>query len=184
METVTLEKKKAFIKWILNAYQFSHRGSVWIFNYCLTHDNTLENLHFVEKANQTPNGIQFSLKGSSNPPISYYENEELIETDPEKVFHKVRLDLRKTNIYVEILFDEIPSAYYTVLEENPYRRENEKIPKAIEKQIDELLGGILRKNEEQMIQNQINEALDRRDEELFFELTNMIRNTKKLTATQ
>lgn len=133
---VSLEEKKSFIGWFLDRHQLKRRESMWILNYLLNHDVVLNKVHFVEHAESTSRGMMMSTIGMDNEPFLFFKDGKVF-SDPEQAFHEVRLNWHE-DMYLELIFREPwkTEQYLAVLEDNPYHKWNETIPKEMKEEVD------------------------------------------------
>ncbi|WP_409306031.1 ReoY family proteolytic degradation factor [Peribacillus sp. SCS-155] len=176
---VSVNEKKDFIRWFLNHYQLKRRECVWILNYLMSHDQLMKKVHFVENAQYCPRGLVMSTHCVDEAPFRFYKS-NIMTTDAEKSFHDIRLN-REEEIYIQLNFKSAYASYQyaAVLEENPFMpksiRTNEK-DKIIAEQF---LAKSLQTYQRDKIMGQIDEALDRNDEQAFMKLTEQLNRLKQ-----
>jgi uncharacterized protein YpiB (UPF0302 family) len=178
MSKITVQQKRAFIKWFLNNYQLKRRECKWILNYILSHDSLLENLHFVENARYCERGIIMSTNCVDEVPFRFYKG-DILTTDAEKCFHDIRLN-RGSQFYIELLFKDKYNCpeYLGVLEDNPFDK-SEDINEYTEAATN-FLDYCLFKYKVNHLKKRIDEAIDNGDKELFLKLTDELSKIEKV----
>ncbi|WP_249705746.1 ReoY family proteolytic degradation factor [Bacillus zhangzhouensis] len=167
---VSVNEKKEFIRWFLNHYQLKRRECVWILNYLMSHDSLMEKVHFVEQAEFCPRGIIMSTHCVDEVPFRFYK-ENIMTTDAEKSFHDIRLN-KQQDLFIQLNFRSAYRSpeYAAVLETNPHipkdLYENEKDKDLAEKVLEHSIATF----QKERIMKEIDEALDRHDQETFNKL--------------
>ncbi|PCK20971.1 hypothetical protein CEY02_10110 [Bacillus pumilus] len=167
---VSVNEKKEFIRWFLNHYQLKRRECVWILNYLMSHDSLMEKVHFVEQAEFCPRGIIMSTHCVDEVPFRFYK-ENIMTTDAEKSFHDIRLN-KQQDLFIQLNFRSAYRSpeYAAVLETNPHipkdLYENEKDKDLAEKVLEHSISTF----QKERLMKEIDEALDRHDQETFNKL--------------
>ncbi|MDM5320425.1 ReoY family proteolytic degradation factor [Bacillus pumilus] len=167
---VSVNEKKEFIRWFLNHYQLKRRECVWILNYLMSHDSLMEKVHFVEQAEFCPRGIIMSTHCVDEVPFKFYK-ENIMTTDAEKSFHDIRLN-KQQDLFIQLNFRSAYRSpeYAAVLETNPHipkdLYENEKDKDLAEKVLEHSIATF----QKERLMKEIDEALDRHDQETFNKL--------------
>lgn len=167
---VSVNEKKEFIRWFLNHYQLKRRECVWILNYLMSHDSLMEKVHFVEQAEFCPRGIIMSTHCVDEVPFRSYK-ENIMTTDAEKSFHDIRLN-KQQDLFIQLNFRSAYRSpeYAAVLETNPHipkdLYENEKDKDLAEKVLEHSIATF----QKERLMKEIDEALDRHDQETFNKL--------------
>ncbi|MED1424196.1 ReoY family proteolytic degradation factor [Bacillus altitudinis] len=167
---VSVNEKKEFIRWFLNHYQLKRRECVWILNYLMSHDSLMEKVHFVEQAEFCPRGIIMSTHCVDEVPFRFYK-ENIMTTDAEKSFHDIRLN-KQQDLFIQLNFRSAYRSpeYAAVLETNPHIPkdlfENEKDKDLAEKVLEHSIATF----QKERLMKEIDEALDRHDQETFNKL--------------
>ncbi|MCY7707352.1 ReoY family proteolytic degradation factor [Bacillus safensis] len=167
---VSVNEKKEFIRWFLNHYQLKRRECVWILNYLMSHDSLMEKVHFVEQAEFCPRGIIMSTHCVDEVPFRFYK-ENIMTTDAEKSFHDIRLN-KQQDLFIQLNFRSAyrSTEYAAVLETNPHipkdLYENEKDKDLAEKVLEHSIATF----QKERLMKEIDEALDRHDQETFNKL--------------
>ncbi|RFU66073.1 ReoY family proteolytic degradation factor [Peribacillus glennii] len=176
---VSVHEKKDFIRWFLNHYQLKRRECVWILNYLMSHDQLMQKVHFVENAQYCPRGLVMSTHCVEEAPFRFYKS-NIMTTDAEKSFHDIRLN-RDEEIYIQLNFKSAYSSYQyaAVLEENPFMPKsgtsNEKDKILAEQFLEKTILSFRRKK----ILQEIDDALDRHDQEAFLFLSEQLNRMGK-----
>ncbi len=176
---IAIKDKKIFLSWILGNVRFSRREVYWILNYMLKHETILELVHFVERADACPRGITFREQNSDGDPLELTIEQHSF-TDPEQIFHDIRLNWQK-ELFVTCIFKNSwsNSAYLTVLEDNPYRSWNSQIDESILLQLDLFFQEEEQKAEEQRIYALIDQAIEENDVSEFQQLAIKLNELQK-----
>ncbi|PLT35257.1 ReoY family proteolytic degradation factor [Bacillus sp. V5-8f] len=176
---VSVHEKKDFIRWFLNHYQLKRRECVWILNYLMSHDQLMKKVHFVEHAQYCPRGLVMSTHCVEEAPFRFYKS-NIMTTDAEKSFHDIRLN-REEEIYIQLNFKSAYSSYQyaAVLEDNPFMPKvgasNEKDKILAEQFLEKSILSFQRKK----ILQEIDDALDRHDQEAFLRLSEQLNKMGK-----
>lgn len=173
---VSVDEKKAFLRWFLNEYQLKRRECTWLLNYLLSDDPIMERVHFVEQAELCPKALIISSTCVADIPFCFYKDKHVI-MDAEKAFHDIRLNSEE-HIYVQLNFFGAMThpKYVSVLEENPFIPIDEESTLVDALFAEMFLDKVLREERKKKLLVEIDQALDRGDEKRFSELT------KKLLA--
>ncbi|WP_209122608.1 ReoY family proteolytic degradation factor [Alkalihalobacillus sp. BA299] len=168
--TISVYEKKEFLRWFLNAYQLKRRECAWLLNYLISDENLMEKVHFVERAEFCPKALIISTTDVDHVPFSFHKQKH-VTMDAEKAFHDIRLN-NNEEVYIQLNFSNAKtnSHYVAVLEDNPFVPDNEMATSdAILAEI--FLDKALASFREKQWYEEINEALDNRDEKTFNNLT-------------
>lgn len=164
---INVDEKKDFINYLLNRYYFKRRESIWILNYLLTTEDLLERTHFVKEVEKCPIGLLISTSDSKETSICLFrENIKILDGD--NIFYFIRyLD---GELFIEVSFpeDEMDSKFLSVLEENPYAIDFSKEDSLL---AEKFLNHCLDKQKLNYLHDEINKALDEKNEKKFFKLT-------------
>lgn len=171
---VSVNEKKDFIRWFLNHYQLKRRECVWILNYLMSHDQLMEKVHFVEKAQCCPRGLVMSTHCVDEVPFRFYK-ENVMTTDAEKSFHDIRLN-RDEEIYIQLNFHASNKAhqYAAVLEENPYMPRQAEISEKDKQIAERFLTDSIQRFQKEKLLKLIDEALDKQDKREFQRLSKQL----------
>lgn len=175
---VSVNEKKDFIRWFLNHYQLKRRECVWILNYLMSHDQLMENVHFVEQAQYCPRGLIMSTHCVEKVPFRFYK-ENVMTTDAEKSFHDIRLN-REEDIFIQLNFHASNQAhqYVAVLEENPFMPKHLQVNEKDGVIAEQFLKYSIEHFQEEKLLSLIDIALDQRDCEAFGILTGRLKKAK------
>lgn len=181
---IDVQQKKKFLNWFVNHGTFSRREVLWILNYLANHEAILNNVHFVEAADQTNRGLQIRDTNQEGEAIQLYIKGKVF-TDSDQAFHEIRLNWKEP-LYLECLFDGAwqTSEFLSIIEDNPFAKWNERIsPEIIEE-----LEGYFKEEERQakltLLYSQIDLALENGDKEAFLELSNEVNQLTLLSAAR
>lgn len=177
--SVSVVDKKAFVRWFLKNYQLKRRECVWILNYLLSNDELLKHIRFVEEAHYCPRAMVMSTVESTGVPFRFYKG-NVMTADAEKSFHDLRLN-EKEDMYLQLNFPNIPPStqYLAVLEENPYMPDTLHVSEKDRLLAEEMLSNSLLVFQQEKLLAQIDEALDKGDEDRFYELSNLLQVLKQ-----
>ncbi|WP_017755568.1 ReoY family proteolytic degradation factor [Calidifontibacillus oryziterrae] len=171
---VSVNEKKEFVRWFLNHYQLKRRECVWILNYLMSHDQLLENVHFVEQAEYCPRGIIMSTHCVDDVPFRFYK-ENVMTTDAEKSFHDIRLN-RDQDIYIQLNFRSAFSCaqYVAVLEENHFIPKHLQFNEQDQQLAQRFLEETIISFQKEKLQTEIDKAIDMQDIEEFMRLSEQL----------
>lgn len=177
-------EKKTFIYWFLNQYQMKMRESNWILTYLASNNKLLRNVHFVRHAKVCPRSIVISSGCSENTAFLFYRK-ELVTTDPEKAFHDIRLN-EDEPLYIELNFFNWKQSpqYALILEENPFLSDDECLTSEDREEADQIINYSLQNRKRELLIQQIDLALDEKDEEKFLELSQKLKEVERFLSTQ
>ncbi|MGL4820181.1 MAG: ReoY family proteolytic degradation factor [Bacilli bacterium] len=173
--SISVQEKKAFLKWFLTNFQMRRRECTWILNYLMSQDSFMDHVRFVEGAKYCPRGIVMSTTCVDEPPFRFYKH-NIMTTDADKSFHDIRLN-KDEDLFIELHFKnafQMPN-FVAVLEENPFMpsrpEANERDRILAERFLEEAIQSFKR---DRLLQ-EIDEALDTGDKARFDELTKKLR---------
>lgn len=181
---ISAKNKKSFIQWFLNHHQLKKRESVWILNYIVNHPKLLDNVHFIREAKFCPRGLVITSHCSDKVPFRFYKK-QLVTTDAEKAFHDVRMNQNEP-LYIQLNFNQsYQNIYYAaVLVANPFIPDDYFITKQDRDSAKQLLEKTIFDYQQKSIRKKIDEALDKRDEQTFTELTEKLHKLNKMNVDQ
>lgn len=181
---VSAKDKKSFIKWFLNHYQLKKRESVWILNYIVNHQRLLANVHFVREAKFCPRGLVMTSHCSDEVPFRFYKK-QLVTTDAEKAFHDIRMNQHEP-LYIQLNFNKSyqSSFYAAVLVENPFIPDDYFITSQDQELAKRLLEKTIYDYQEKSIREKIDQALDKRNQQAFTELTKKLHKLDQMNLNQ
>jgi uncharacterized protein YpiB (UPF0302 family) len=177
---VSVNEKKDFIRWFLNHYQLKRRECVWILNYLMSHDQLMKKVHFVENAQYCPRGLIMSTHCVDEVPFRFYKS-NIMTTDAEKSFHDIRLN-RDEDIYIQLNFKSSYSSYQyaAVLEHNPFMPKSTASNEKDQLLAEQFLERSILYFQRDRLLKEIDEALDKHDEQAFKDLTEQLNQLKVL----
>lgn len=172
--SVSLNEKKFFLQWCLKNLRFSRQEIYWLLNYLCEHPMLLENIHFVEGARFCSRGLTIEEKNVNLPIYLVLDNKEF--TDSTQIFHEIRFHWKKP-LFMEIKFTNawtVPE-YVGVLEDNPENSWNENLDPEISKKVNESLEKIAQEDNVNLLKKQIDQALEKGEEEKFISLSEQLK---------
>lgn len=173
---ISIEHKRDFIQWFLEHYTLKRQEANWLLNFLLKDDDLLNRISFVNDAKYCPRAIIISSHCSDEVPFLFYK-QHIITTDIDKFFHDIRLNDDEFT-YVQLNFEHAKqNPYYVgILEENPYTPICTSHQIEDERMSTRLLDGLIQNHQLKRLQNEIDEALDRKDEVQFNKLVKILKN--------
>ncbi len=172
--SVQTEDKKDFIEWFLRHYQLKKRESVWILNYLLNHEELLQQVHFVLEARFCPRAMIISTHCSNEIAFRFYKK-HIVTTDADKSFHDIRLHATEP-MYIQLNFKNVKRCipYMKVLEDNPFIPDDYFLTGSDKKVMEKWLDYSIYEYQRVKLLQQINDALDERDQQLFLYYTDQL----------
>ncbi|MGY3766054.1 YpiB family protein [Vagococcus vulneris] len=167
---VQVENKKKFVNWLVQSVPLKQREAYWILNYILNHEIILTKTNFVKQADITPRGLVISDNHSTRQGIVLYKDQKTF-TDPEQIFHEIRMNWRQT-LYMEIDFVDSESLmlYQSIIEDNPYSIEildATKFYDRFEREFDQENNQFRKK----FLEHKINQSLEYNDHDQFIKFS-------------
>lgn len=145
--------RKVFIDYVLYNYEFEDRIAVWILNFLKSHPVISKNIAFTFDENIMKK-LRISVTGTRRPTL-VLEKGNTVTIDGEAIFHELNMN-QEEMLYLE--FDLMDK-------DHKYER-----VKAIESDLDKELHAISR----DALMEQIDTALDEKDEHKFLKLTEIL----------
>lgn len=172
-------KKRDFISWFLKNQQLKKREAIWIINYIMSNDNLLERVRFVENAKHCPCGLVISTTDTKGSALRYYKNRKVF-SDGERIFNDIRASEGEL-IYIQLNFltREPNLAYLELLEDNPYSPNEASLTEEEQQYINDFLHESLSIFQKKQLEEQIDAALDARDEARFTALCQQLQSLPK-----
>lgn len=176
--TVTQEEKRKFIRSFLRDFELQKKECKWILQHILLNDSLSENVHFVDNIENCTNAMILSTTCANDLPAFAGVIRNIATTDANKMYNYVRLH-EKEKFYVKLNFHNKHqhTDFMQVLEENPNveaKRLNEFSSIA-----DAVIHHSMLKFKLTELENQINDALDMRDEKRFRELSEQYKQARE-----
>lgn len=172
---ITLAQKKNFLAWFVTSQTFNRREVSWLVNYLISHEAILNNVHIVEKAQDTPRGLVIQTMDFSDIPILLFKDQvEFVDVD--QIFHEIRFHWQD-DLYLECRFKDAwqESIYLGVLEDNPYASWNETLDPQFDHQVDDYFDELARESQKKELLLRINQALEENDEATFAQLSSELK---------
>lgn len=178
---VSIDDKKAFIRWFLKEYKLKKRECTWILKYLAQHETHLENIHFVRDIKFCPRAVIMSTHCSNNLPFRFCK-QSVVTDNVEKTFHDIRLYHREP-LYIQLNFQNAHQCpmYARVLEENPFTQDELFLTSAERDYSKHMLNDSLHQFQIKTFKKAIDHALDQYDRDTFLSLSEQL---KELEATQ
>lgn len=119
-----------------------------------------------------------SAKSSDDHAFKYYRGHEIVK-DAEKAFYDIKRN-RDEELYIQLNFKDSHKSieYLGILEENPFIPDDHFITDEDKEEIDQFLNHSVRQQEINIISRKIDEALDARNEEMFYELCKQLNKVR------
>ena len=173
---ISIQHKRNFIQWFLRNYTLKRHEVKWLLNFIMKDEKLLNQLSFVHDAKFCPRAIVISSHCSDGIPFLFYK-QHVITTDIEKFFHDIRLH-EDEYIYVQLNFHNVrQNPYYAgVLEENPYAPIMPDLQNEDKRISNSLLTDLIREHQFKKIKEDIDQALDQKDEKKFNQLVRILKN--------
>jgi uncharacterized protein YpiB (UPF0302 family) len=171
---IDVEEKKHFLNWMVNHVSFSRREVFWILNYLANHEAILNNVHFIEEADQSKRGLQIrDLSNGGEPLKLFLQGKEFTDTD--QIFHEIRLNWKEP-LYVECLFENAwqNADYMAILEENPFVSWEDTVSDENKEKINQYFLEKEYESQLNVLYAQIDQALESGDRDSFLELSNEV----------
>ncbi|NRD78945.1 YpiB family protein [Bacillus sp. BRMEA1] len=173
---VSPSEKRYFLKWFLECQQLKRTDARKVIEYIINHYHILENVSFTEKMMLNRKTIVISSMNTDEPGFAYYHNQrktdeiamalgDLMMNPTEKVFMILNFNGKTLNHrYLQLI--ESP-ALENMKQYNRFQKYEQEVNEIIEKNSLEM--------EIAIIKNQIDRALDQKDEKLFKRLTEKLK---------
>lgn len=176
---ISIQNKKHFMRWFLRNFTLKRLEASWILNYLVKQDKLLSKVSFVHDAKFCPRAIILTSDCSDEIPFLFYK-QHIITTDIDKFFHDIRLH-QDEHIYIQLNFkgaNQNPF-YAGVLEENPFIPSETIFSKQDQDISESLLGDLLCTHQFKKLNEDINQALDEKNEDKFNVLVTELQELKK-----
>ncbi|MBQ6458785.1 MAG: YpiB family protein [Exiguobacterium sp.] len=171
-----VERKRNFLKRFVAHHTLRKREAKWILDYWLRHPEKLGNVHFVTNASVSPRSLVMTAYGFDGEPFRYRRG-DLVTMNPEKDYHDIRL--HDGPIYVELNFQGmmIDENWVDIVEQNPFEPVAE-VRDEVSSSAQTVIQASVALFEEERLLIEIDKALDRRDENLFRNLTTQLHQVR------
>lgn len=165
---ISSQAKREFIRYFFKRYQMKMREAIWILEYLMNREDLIENIHFVRQASHCPKGLLIAAKCSNVVGIRYIEDRSTF-INAEKILGQLRRLEKGDSLYIELAFADshCNPRYAAILEENPF---SPGPGPDVEKFVARFLEELTRKIQQEKWEQEMNDALDARDEDLFHQL--------------
>jgi len=176
--SIPLENKKIFLQWLLDTFYVENDEVRWLLEFLIENDDYLKIIRFTDHAEYCPRAIILRVKNFRKITFQFHKG-EVVTTDVDKSYHDLRL-MKQTSMFMQVDFDPFnrPFLYGQVLEKNPYLeddlssygKKNAKKPQLKKENTQHYI---------KLLKKKIDLALDRKDEQKFYELTYQLKMLEK-----
>lgn len=170
LKAISNDDKRDFIEWFMSNFLFKNKECLWIMHYLFNHEDSLNNIHFV---NQLPIGKKYINMSCvcSNEDAFLFCKDEVYASDAEKAFHEIRLN-KDEDLYIKLNFEgdfsSIP--YLSILTVLQIGESYDTVD------IDEILHNALTAKRKNELKKLIDYSLDKKDKNLFLKYRNELRS--------
>ncbi|MEI3610781.1 YpiB family protein [Pseudogracilibacillus sp. SO30301A] len=169
---ISIQSKKHFLQWFISHYNVKVQEINWFLEDLLVDERALQNVHFVSDTEYCPKGIIISTLEEDRNFLFFKGN--VRTNDVYTAYHELHL-YHEEAFYIQINFPEKNShpLYKAVIEEELMQLE-------IDKQYAEsLLNELLVKGKVKYLLQEINKALDHKDNDKFFRYSSELKDFYK-----
>lgn len=176
---ISIYEKKDFIKWFLKKYQLKQREAVWILTYLIENDELLIHTHFVNDAKYCPRAMVLTSTCSNQVPFLFFKG-KIMTDNPDKLFHDIRLNPDET-LYIQLNFKQAEQApfYASILEDNPFAPFYWQMRQQDQEISERLIEQFQFDHQKHLLESEIDEALDKKDEIKFLKLVRELEQVLK-----
>lgn len=176
---VSIKSKRYFMKWFLKHFTLKKLEATWLINYLIKQDNLLSKVVFVSDIRSCPRAIVMTSKCSKGIPFLFYK-QHLVTDDIDKFFHDIRLH-EDDEIYIQLNFNQANQNpfYAAVLEENPFAPTDPYMTQQDQDISDSLLRQLLQESQIKKLKQDIDQALDEKNESQFKKLVALLHKLEK-----
>lgn len=169
---VSPTEKRNFLKWFLEHQQLKRTDARKVIEYIINNYHILENVFFTEKIILGRKTIVVSSVNSDEPGFVFYFNQRKTDEVATALGDLMMNPYDKVHIIIHFSGKMLNHRYLQLIETPALEniKQYEQFQK-YEKEADAMIGKVLLEKEIEMIKKQIDEALDKKDEELFKRLT-------------
>lgn len=182
ISSIPAREKQFFLKWFIDYYRLKNNEVKWFLEYLLNNEDVLDRICFTGRVEGCPRAIVMQVIDFGEVSFKFIKG-PVVTTDVDKSFHDLRMK-KEIPMFIQIDFLQAthPPFYWFLLEDNPFLPPHIKGMNPGEfrdKQgVYEKPYGDPEENLKQKIvdyKKAIDKALDARDEEEFYRLTNQLR---------
>ncbi|WP_018922265.1 YpiB family protein [Salsuginibacillus kocurii] len=169
-ELITTSEKRAFIHDFLDTVTLKEQQTTWLLQYIASDEELLSHIHFVEETANCPRALMISTNGVNDASFRYKRN-TVVTYDPEHFLHDVAR--RKTEpLYIQLQLpkDKCPNRYRSVLEQNPFSEKTKTRKNYYSQEATSLIAYLEEEHEIAQLKQEIDQALDERDQAQFEQL--------------
>ncbi|GAE29713.1 YpiB family protein [Alkalihalobacillus hemicellulosilyticus] len=178
MNWVSASEKRSFLRWFLDQHQLKHKDARMLLDHIIKKHHILENVTFTETIQQRERTIVISSTSSDEVGFVYYYHNQKTE-DVSKALGDLLANPADKIYLILHFYGKQSNQRYVQLVETP-RKDSFKRYKQFKQDSNEVDALI----ELTMLKNQINEALDNRDEARFRALVKRLEALQKQTEFQ
>lgn len=163
-------EKHAFIRYLVSQHAFKRRQVIWVLNFLAHNEHYLDDLRFVEDVTGCPRRLIISTHEMTTPSLLFCDK------DGETSVAETIIERMKTGygepIYVQVNFPNWQGnlRYLKILEDNPFV-DGLPYQQEISQYAEEVIQQALKEMEKSKLTEQIDKALDEKNQPLFEELT-------------
>lgn len=179
-EVINVTEKKTFIKWFLEHHVLQNREAEWLLQYLASNDAVLEHVHFIDNFRNLPKTILMSTKCVQMTPFKFYKNKR-VTSDVEKAFLDIHNNVQE-DVYIGLFFKDRNTSpeYASVLEQNPTDDPREITDVLVSLEAEMMLDFAIRDYHKARVLREIDQALDAKNKNKFFDLTKELRLIEEL----
>lgn len=168
---VSISKKREFIGWFLDRYELQKREAAWLLSFLSSDEVLLERIHFV--MNTTDQSKSMALATTCSKVRSFqYKKADWRGADVETAYYDI-LFFPHEDLYISLHFRDRETCpeYAAVLEGNPMEKQDLRENQMFSLYAEMILDKAVKKFEVDRLYQEINKALESRDEEAFLQLS-------------
>lgn len=172
---MSVSKKRAFISWFLDQYELQKREAAWFLSFLSSDEKILNRVHFVINIPKQCRTMILSTTCSSVKPFQYQKG-DWMGTDVETAFYDICFYPHE-ELFINLYFRDRGTCpeYAAVLEGNPMEKQGLREHQMFSLYAEMILDKAVKEYEMSQLYQQINKALENRDEEAFLQLSEQYR---------
>ncbi len=176
---ISTTEKSSFLKWFLDHHQLKHREARMFLEHIIKKHHIVENLTFTEKIKVNERTVVISSVNSDEPGFVYYYPQGKSENVSMALSAVMNNPSSKLNIIINFYGKQSNHRYLRLIET---KKDSLKIYRQYEqysKEADALINKLMLEQEKKLLKEQIDEALDKRDEQQFKKLLIKLQQLEK-----
>ncbi|MFC0471618.1 YpiB family protein [Halalkalibacter kiskunsagensis] len=177
---VSTSEKSSFLKWFLQQYQLKHKDARMLLEYIINNHHILENLSIVETVPKKERTILISSMQSDKPGFVYYNQKRTTEDVSKALGDLMSNPSDKLNLKLHFYGKQSNHRYLQLVESETNYFVRYKQFKEYEKETKLIIEKSLVDQEINKVRQQIDEALDQNDKQLFNKLVERLQELKEL----